>query len=112
MEKIIQKQNSTGLPDRLKSGVENLSGYSMDEVKVHHNSNKAAQLNARAFAQGIDIHIAGEQEKHLTHESWHLTQQKQGRAKPIPQINPDVPINQDKALEEAADQMGRKALEI
>ncbi|HAP62783.1 MAG TPA: hypothetical protein DCR93_25895, partial [Cytophagales bacterium] len=30
--------NQTGLPDTLKSGIENLSGHSMDDVKVHYNS--------------------------------------------------------------------------
>jgi hypothetical protein len=36
--------NNTGLPDNLKSGIENLSGFSMDDVKVHYNSEKPAQL--------------------------------------------------------------------
>ena len=30
--------NRTGLPDNLKNGIENLSGMSMDHVKVHYNS--------------------------------------------------------------------------
>ncbi|KUJ59460.1 hypothetical protein AR687_22940 [Flavobacteriaceae bacterium CRH] len=29
-----EKLNATGLPDNLKSGIENLSGMSMDHVKV------------------------------------------------------------------------------
>jgi hypothetical protein len=33
-------ENKTGLPDNLKAGVENLSGMSMDDVKVHSNSIK------------------------------------------------------------------------
>ena len=44
------KPNNSGLPDSLKSGVENLSGLSMDDVKVHYNSDKPAQLNAHAYA--------------------------------------------------------------
>ena len=77
---VTQKQNKTGLPDQLKSGIENLSGYSMDDVKVHYNSGAPAQLNAHAYAQGTNIHIAPGQEKHLPHEAWHVVQQKQGRA--------------------------------
>src|SRR4051812_16037693 len=46
------KENGTGLPDNLKAGVEALSGYSMDDVRVHYNSDKPAQLNALAYAQG------------------------------------------------------------
>jgi len=47
---IQKKENNTGLPDNLKSGIENLSGYSMDDVKVHYNSNNPVQLNAHAYA--------------------------------------------------------------
>lgn len=50
-------ENRTGLPDRLKAGVENLSGYSLDGVKVHYNSSRPAQLQALAYTQGTDIHI-------------------------------------------------------
>src|SRR4051794_28821363 len=34
------KSNNTGLPDSLKSGIENLSGYAMDDVNVHYNSHQ------------------------------------------------------------------------
>jgi hypothetical protein len=36
-------KDSNGLPDNLKQGVESLSGISMDDVKVHYNSDKPAQ---------------------------------------------------------------------
>lgn len=108
---IIQKKaNNTGLPDSLKSGIENLSGHSMDDVKVHYNSSQPAQLNAHAYAQGTDIHIASGQEKHLPHEAWHVVQQKQGRVKPTMQMKGKVNINDDKGLEKEADVMGRKAM--
>lgn len=32
------EKNRTGLPDNLKAGIENLSGYSMDDVRVHYGS--------------------------------------------------------------------------
>jgi len=51
----------------------------MDDVKVHSNSDKPAQINAHAYAQGTDIHPASGQEKHFPHEAWHVVQQKQGR---------------------------------
>ncbi|SER56985.1 hypothetical protein SAMN05421690_10391 [Nitrosomonas sp. Nm51] len=63
-QSIINKQeNNTGLPNNLKSGIENLSGYSMDDVKVHYNSEKPVQLKAHAYVQGTDIHLASGQEK-------------------------------------------------
>lgn len=80
------KANNTGLPDGLKAGIENLSGHSMNDVKVHYNSDKPAQLQAHAYAQGTDIHLASGQEKHLPHEAWHVVQQKQGRVKPTIQM--------------------------
>ena len=55
---IQRKSSENGLPDDLKSGVEKLSGISLADVKVHYNSSKPAQLNALAYAQGSDIHIA------------------------------------------------------
>ncbi len=103
--------NKTGLPDRLKSGIENLSGYSMDDVRVHYNSQKPSQLQAHAYAQGTDIHIAPGQEKHLPHEAWHVVQQMQGRVKPTMQAQ-GVAINDDHALEREADLMGLKASSV
>jgi len=105
---IQKKENNTGLPDNLKSGIEHLSGYSMDDVKVHYNSDKPAQLNAHAYAQGTDIHVASGQEKHLPHEAWHVVQQKQGRVKPTMQMKGRLNINDDAGLEKEADVMGAK----
>jgi hypothetical protein len=108
----IQKQeNKTGLPDNLKSGIENLSGYSMDDVKVHYNSGKPAQLHAHAYAQGTEIHIASGQEKHLPHEAWHVVQQKQGRVQPTMQMKGNININDNAGLEKEADVMGAKAVQ-
>ncbi|GAA4274035.1 DUF4157 domain-containing protein [Aquimarina gracilis] len=108
----IQQKNNTGLPDKFKSSIENLSGYSMDDVKVHYNSSKPAQLQAHAYAQGTDIHLAPGQEKHLPHEAWHVVQQKQGRVKPTRQLKSKVNINDDAGLEKEADVMGAKVLRM
>ena len=87
-----------GLPNVLRSGIEGLSGLSMADVRVHYNSHKPAQLQAHAFAQGSDIHLAPGQERHLPHEAWHVVQQKQGRVKPTLQLK-GIAINDDTALE-------------
>lgn len=84
--KQTPKPNNTDLPDNLKSGIESLSGMSMDHVKVHYNSSQPAQLNAHAYAQGSDIHVAPGQEQHLPHEAWHVVQQAQGRVRPTMQM--------------------------
>ena len=109
---IIQKKvNKTGLPDHLKNGIENLSGISMDDVKVHYNSSRPAQLQAHAYAQGNNIHVATGQEKHLAHEAWHVVQQKQGRVKPTMQLQ-GLNINDNVGLEREADRMGNRALQM
>ncbi len=104
-----KKSNDSGLPASLKSGIESLSGMSMNNVKVHYNSTKPAQLQAHAYAQGNDIHLASGQEKHLPHEAWHTVQQKQGRVKPTRQLKSKVAINDNSELEKEADIMGSKA---
>lgn len=96
------KENHTGLPDFIKEGIENQSGISLDDVKVHYNSDKPAQLQALAYTKGTDIHVAPGQERHLTHEAWHVVQQKQGRVRPTSRIQ-GVNINEDPALEREAD---------
>ncbi|MEH2213261.1 eCIS core domain-containing protein [Nostoc sp.] len=104
----VHQENKTGLPDNLKASIENLSGMSLDDVKVHYNSSKPSQLQALAYTQGTDIYVEPAQEKHLAHEAWHVVQQKQGRVKPTLQAKGEV-INEEEGLEREADVMGAKA---
>ena len=106
----IPRRNETGLPDGLKSGIESISGLSLDHVKVHYNSAKPAQLNALAYAQGSHIHLSPGQERHLPHEAWHVVQQAQGRVRPTMQMKEGVAVNDDQGLEREADVMGSMAL--
>jgi len=108
----VQKKSDGGLPSNLQSGVEKLSGQDMSNVNVNYNSDKPAQLNAHAYAQGNNIHLGPGQEKHLPHEAWHVAQQKQGRVQPTKQMKSKVNINDDPALEKEADVMGAKAAKI
>jgi len=113
--KILQKKNTpnkTGLPDKIKVGVENISGISLDDVKVHYNSSKPSKVNALAYTQGTDIHVGTGQEKHLAHEAWHVVQQAQRRVDPTMQIKGNVNINDDVNLEKEADVMGVKAIQM
>ena len=104
-----EKTHNTGLPNQLKAGIESLSGMSMDHVKVHYNSDKPAQLQAHAYAQGSEIHLGAGQERHLPHEAWHVVQQAQGRVRPTLQMRAGA-VNDDPALEKEADLMGEKAV--
>jgi hypothetical protein len=104
-----RSENKTGLPDSLKAGIESLSGLALDDVRVHYNSSRPAGLQALAYAQGTEIHVAPGQEKHLPHEAWHVVQQAQGRVKPTMQMKAGVPVNDDVGLEVEADLMGQRA---
>lgn len=97
--------NLTGMPDSLKAGLESMSGMDLSDVRVHSNSSQPAQLNALAYAQGNDIHLAPGQEQHLPHEAWHVVQQRQGRVAPTMEVG-GVPVNDDHSLEAEADRMG------
>ncbi|HAC65226.1 MAG TPA: hypothetical protein DCF68_17280 [Cyanothece sp. UBA12306] len=108
-EKSEEQPNQTGLPDDLKAGVENLSGYSLEDVRVHYNSPKPEQLQAHAYTQGTEIHVAPGEEKHLPHEAWHVVQQMQGRVKPTMQMK-GVQINDNEGLEREADEIGAKLI--
>ena len=101
--------NRTGMPDRLKAGVEALSGLDMSGVRVQANSPEPARVNALAYAQGDDIHLAPGQERHLPHEAWHVVQQRQGRVQPTLQAH-GAAINDDPSLEREADVMGAQAM--
>lgn len=103
--------NNTGLPDRLKAGMENISGMRLDHVKVHYNSPKPAAVQAHAYAQGSDIHLSTGQEKHLPHELGHVVQQAQGRVKATTTVG-GMAVNDNAGLEKEADVMGAKALQM
>jgi hypothetical protein len=110
-EPMKKKENTTGMPDQLKNGVESLSGMDMSDVRVNYNSDKPKHLNALAYAQGSDIHVGPGQEKHLPHEAWHVVQQKLDRVKPTIQTK-GFAINDNDSLESEADVMGAKAMQM
>ncbi|MDL2234640.1 DUF4157 domain-containing protein [Christensenellaceae bacterium OttesenSCG-928-L17] len=96
-----KQPNKTGLPDVLKERFEKQFGLSLDDVRVHRNSDKPADLGALAYAQGNEIHLGPGQEKHLEHELGHVVQQKAGLVRPNGNIN-GQPINYDENLEAKA----------
>ena len=86
------------------------------DVKVTENSAEAQNMGALAFTQGQDVHFAPGQynpnssagQELIGHELTHVVQQKQGRVKATQQAK-GVAVNDDPALEQEADVMGRKA---
>ncbi|ATO32977.1 DUF4157 domain-containing protein [Dickeya dianthicola] len=107
----VSSVGKTGLPSPLKSGMEQLSGQSLDHVRVHYNSDKPARYGAYAYAQGADIHLAPGQSHHLPHELGHVVQQAQGRVRATTQLH-GAGINDDPSLEAEATRMGQQAQQM
>lgn len=96
-----------GLPARLRANLEAMSGFAMDDVRVHRNSSEPARLAALAFTRGRDIHLGPGQERHLPHEAWHAVQQKQGRVGATEQMK-QIPVNGSSELEGEAENMAAR----
>ena len=107
-QQTIQRLASGGLPDDLRTGLESLSGLDLSDVRVHRNSSRPKQLKALAYTEGSEIFLGPGQDQHLSHEGWHVVQQKQGRVRPTGEVS-GVALNDDPALEKEADRMGARA---
>lgn len=97
-----------GMPTNLVDGFAQTTGHDLSDVNVHYNSDKPKDVGALAYAQGNDIHLGPGQEKHLGHEAGHIVQQREGRVQPTTSVN-GMSVNDDKGLENEADQLGDKA---
>lgn len=106
-QKIV---NRTGIPNNLKTGIEYISNLSMDDVNVNYNSNKPLELGAAAYTQGTEIFIAPGHDDFLSHEVWHVVQQKQGRVTATSKYLGGE-INEDVGLEKEAEIMGQLSLD-
>lgn len=107
-DNIVKKENTTGIPDKLKAKIEGVSGVCLDAVKVHYNSSKPTELGAYAYTEGTNVYISKGQEEHLGHELWHVVQQIQGNVSKTTEVN-GKKINEDKGLEQEAEKMGIQA---
>ncbi|WP_372365472.1 DUF4157 domain-containing protein [Candidatus Uabimicrobium sp. HlEnr_7] len=110
--------NQTGMPDQIKREMENSFGTDFSDVKIHHSSRLAVDIDALAFTQGNNIHFAPGQyeptnqkgKKLLAHELTHVVQQKQGRVRPTKKIG-SMFINDASSLENEADLMANKIVQ-
>ncbi len=106
----LMQTNQTGLPDQLKAGMESVTEVPLDHVKVHYHSSKPAQIQAHAYAQGNEIHLASGKEEHLAHELGHVVQQARGQVKANNSVA-GMPLNDNQALEDEATRLGNQALQ-
>ncbi|MBT9314489.1 hypothetical protein [Leptothoe spongobia] len=105
-------QQQVGLPKRLRSGIENLSGYSMADVRVEYNSSVPGKYSALGYAKGRTIHLAKGAENYLPHEAWHMVQQKQGRRPNTTETEGGQTVSTDSRMESEATEKGRKSMQI
>lgn len=92
----------TGIPTQMKMDFEQRGGLSFDDVRVHYNSDKPAQLQALAYTQGTQVYVGPGQERHLPHELGHVFQQKSQTIPPTHYIH-GIAVNADPAMERRAD---------
>lgn len=102
----VRRENRTGIPTQLKECMEQSTGLSFDDVRVHYNSALPARLDALAYTQGNQVEIAPGQERHLPHELGHVVQQKLGAVRANATHSSGVALNTDPALEHQADELG------
>lgn len=105
-DRFVRRENRTGIPMQLKERLENSTGMSFDDVRVHYNSDLPARLDALAYTQGNQVEIGPGQERHLPHELGHVVQQKLGAVRANTVHSSGVALNTDAHLEHQADEIG------
>lgn len=98
--------NRTGIPLQLKERMEQNTGVSFDDVRVHYNSDLPAKLDALAYTKGNQVEIGPGQERHLPHELGHVVQQKLGLVRANARHASGEALNTDSGLERQADEIG------
>ncbi|MCH5341002.1 MAG: DUF4157 domain-containing protein [Acetatifactor sp.] len=110
---FASRENHTGIPTQLKERMEQSTGMSFDDVRVHYNSALPARLDALAYTKGNRIEIGPGQERHLPHELGHMVQQKLGAVRANATHSSGEALNIDPELEHQADEIGAgKRVEI
>lgn len=99
-----RSQRRRPLPERFRAALEHMSGMSMGDVRVHYGSSQPDAVEAHAYTQGNQIHLAPGQDHHLAHEAWHVVQQKQRRVRPTIKVA-NQSVNDSDGLEREADRM-------
>ena len=110
--------STTKLPEDVQAKMENSFGTNFSNVNIHQNDDSANQMGALAYTQGDHVHFAPGQynpntqggQELLGHELTHVVQQREGRVQPTKQ-GKGLPINDNPALENEADVMGKQAVQ-
>lgn len=107
---VLTESTGVSVPEGLKSGFEQMSGLSFEDVRIHYSSPNPARIGAYAYTAGKNVYLGPGQEKHLPHELAHVMQQKQGRVRPTVSRY-GLKMNDSASLEREADLLGNAALQ-
>lgn len=115
----LKTSSPSGMPDETLNKMSNSFGTDFSDVNIHQGSQSAVDAGALAYTQGNDIHFAPGQYdpssqsglELLGHELTHVVQQREGRVQANNEVN-GMPLNDDKRLEQEADEMGVKAAQM
>lgn len=97
-----EKPHNTGLPDNLKTVIEDLSGYNTGEAKGHSNSDRPARSPTLAYTHATHMQTVPGQEKYLSHKLGQVIQQMKGPVS-SPVSLTDIPVKDDSRFEKEAD---------
>jgi hypothetical protein len=108
--------DTAAMPGPLRATMERTLGADFSDVRIRNPSARASELNAAAFTQGSEIHVApGHWAPHtskgrelLGHELGHVLQQRAGRVRTTATLA-SAPLNDDPGLEREADAIGARA---
>ncbi|MFZ1357403.1 MAG: DUF4157 domain-containing protein [Saprospiraceae bacterium] len=111
----LKSSSPSGMPDETLNKMSASFGSDFSDVNIHSDSKRATDAGALAYTQGNDIHFAPGQydpssqsgQELLGHELTHVQQQREGRVQANNEVN-GLPLNDDKGLEQEADEMGSK----
>jgi len=112
----MKSGSSTSMPEVVQQKMESSFQTDFSSVNIHNNSPIAAEIGAKAYTQGNDIHFANGEynpestsgQELLGHELTHVVQQRQGRVVPTTQAK-GLNVNDNQSLENEADVLGSKA---
>lgn len=114
----VQRKKNKDLPEKIQTKMENSFGQDFSNVNIQRSSQEAVDLNALAFTKGDSIHFAPgkfnpstKQGRNLIgHEFTHVVQQKNSGVNPTTVMRKGLNLNDDRRLEEEADNFGKKAV--
>lgn len=95
------------MSDNLKAGIEDLSGFAMDDVRVLTTLRNRLRYRLPTHKERIFMSLP-DRNMHLPHEAWHVAQQMAGRVEPTTEVS-GLPVNDCIELEHEADVMGARA---